>query len=119
MLDFGGISTLGWQGQTDFFEVTNKNIYLMCDSHIRFFGGLYFGIGLFLLLASTNLKKYQMALHLVFALIFLGGLARFTMMRFDIIFGPDIIASLLTELLLMPILFVWLTRIVKSSSSGD
>jgi hypothetical protein len=97
---------LGWQEQTKFLEVTNEYGYLMQDSHIRYFGGLYIGVGLFLLLASTNLRKYHAALNLVFALIFMGGLARFMMMRPDIIFGRDIIGSLLAELLLMPILYV-------------
>ncbi|MCB0172218.1 MAG: DUF4345 family protein [Anaerolineae bacterium] len=114
---FGGISTLGLQGQTEFFEVTNEAVYLVRDSHIRYFGGLYLGLGLFLILASTNLYKYQTALKLVFVLVFIGGLARFTMMRPDVIFGQDIIGSLLTELLLMPILFIWLSKIVKSSAS--
>ena len=111
---FGGIATLGLQGQTEFFEVTNETVFLMRDSHIRYFGGLYFGIGLFLILASTNLRTYNTALKLVFALTFIGGLARFTMMRFDIIFGPDIIGSLLVELILMPVLYFWLLKILKS-----
>ena len=112
---FGGIATLGLQGQTEFFEVTDETVFLIRDSHIRYFGGLYFGIGLFLILASTNLRKYHKALNLVFALIFIGGLARFTMMRFDIIFGPDIIGSLLVELVLMPVLYFWLLKILKSN----
>ena len=112
---FGGIATLGLRGQTEFFEVTDETIFLMRDSHIRYFGGLYFGIGLFLILASTNLRKYHTALNLVFAIIFIGGLARFTMMRFDIIFGPDIIGSLLVELVLMPVLYFWLLKILKSN----
>lgn len=111
---FGGISTLGWQGQTKFFEVIDEYAFLMQDSHIRFFGGLYIGMGIFLMLASTNVKKYYTALNLVLGLIFMGGLARFTMMRPDIIFGRDIIGSLLAELVLMPILFVWLLKIVKA-----
>jgi hypothetical protein len=115
-IGFGGILTLGWQGQTKFLEVTNEYGYLMQDSHIRYFGGLYIGVGLFLLLATTDLRKYQPALNLVFALIFMGGLARFTMMRPDIIFGRDIIGSLLAELVLMPILYVWLSKLVKSSA---
>ena len=115
---FGGISTLGLQGQTEFFEVTDETVFLMRDSHTRYFGGLYFGIGLFLILASTNLRKYHTALNLVFALIFTGGLARFTMMRFDIIFGPDIIGSILVELVLMPVLYFWLLKILKSLVPG-
>ena len=116
-IGFGGILTLGWQGQTKFLEVTNEYGYLMQDSHIRYFGGLYIGVGLFLILASTNLRKYQTALNLVFFLTFMGGLARFTMLRPDIIFGQDIIGSLLAELLLMPILYLWLSKLVKSSPS--
>ena len=111
---FGGIVTLGLQGQTEFFEVTNETVFLMRDSHIRYFGGLYFGIGVFLILASTNLSKYHTTLNLIFALIVIGGLARFTMMRFDIIFGPDIIGSILVELVLMPVLYFWLLKILKS-----
>ena len=112
---FGGIATLGLQGQTEFFEVTNENIFFMRDSHIRFLGGLYGGIGLFLILAATNLNKYQTALRLIFAVIFVGGLARFTMMRFDVIFGQDILTSVLVELILMPVLYVWSSRILKSN----
>jgi hypothetical protein len=85
-IGFGGILTLGWQGQTKVLDVTNEYGYLMQDSHIRYFGGLYIGVGLFLLLAATDLRKYQPALNLVFFLIFMGGLARFTMLRPDIIF---------------------------------
>lgn len=112
---FGGIATLGLQRQPEFFEVTNENIFLMRDSHIRFLGGLYGGIGLFLILAATNLNKYQTALRLIFAVIFVGGLARFTMMRFDVIFGQDILTSVLVELILMPVLYVWSSRILKSN----
>jgi hypothetical protein len=52
---------------------------------------------------------------LVFALIFMGGLARLTVARLDVIFGPDIIGSFLTEVLVMPILYVWLGRIVAAA----
>lgn len=118
-IGFGGILTLGWQGQIKFFEVTNEYAYLVQDSHIRYFGGLYIGVGLFLLLAATDLRKYQPALNLVFALIFMGGLARFSMLRPDIIFGGDIVGSLLAELVLMPVLYVWLSKLVKSPALGD
>jgi len=110
---FGGILTLGWQGTTDFVEITDEYVFQLHDSHIRFFGGLYIGIGAFLILGSTNLHKYYTPLTLMLVLMFVGGLARLTMMRPDIIFGPDIIGSLLAELVLMPILIVWLTRIVS------
>ncbi len=109
----GGIQTLGLQGQTKFLEITNEHMYLVQDSHIRFFGGLYFGVGLFLILASANLRKYAPGLKLVFVLIFIGGLARFSILRPDIIFGREIAGSLLAELVGMPLLFLWLSRTVR------
>jgi len=71
----GGILTLGWQGQTVFFEVTDQHSYLVQDSHIRFIGGLWLGIGLFFLVAATNVRKYKGAWFLAFALSFCGGRA--------------------------------------------
>ena len=110
---FGGILTLGWQGQTVFFEVTDEHMYLVQDSHIRFFGGLWLGIGLLFLLSSTNLQRYQNPLKFTFVLVFLGGLARFSQMHIDITLGQDIVGSSISELIGMPLLYLWLSRTVK------
>lgn len=111
---FGGIRTLGMQGPTNFLEIIDQRIFLIQDSHVRYFGGLYIGIGLFLVFAGTRPHKYHNALNLVFFLIFMGGLARLTMNRPDILFGPELIGSFLAEILLMPILYFWLARVVKN-----
>lgn len=110
---FGGMLTLGWQGQTAFFEVTHKHAYLTQDSHIRFLGGLWTGIGLLFMVASTNPQRYQSGLKIAFVLILLGGMARFSQMQIDIIFGKDIVGSLVAELAGMPLLYFWLSRTVK------
>jgi hypothetical protein len=112
----GGMLTLGWQGQTVFFQVTDEYSYLVQDSHIRFIGGLWLAVGLFFVIASTNLPRFRDALILAFALIFVGGLARFSQMRLDIIFGPEIVASLIAELVGMPLLYLWLTRTLRKAS---
>ena len=111
----GGMLTLGWQGQTGFFEVTDRQSYLVQDSHIRFIGGLWLGIGLFFLIAATNVAKFKTALFLAFALIFLGGLARFSQMHFDVTFGPKIIGSLIAELVGMPILYLWVNASLRKA----
>lgn len=110
---FGGMLTLGWQGQKTFFEITDRHSYLVQDSHIRFLGGLWTGIGLLFIVASTNVEKYQRALKSALALIFLGGLARFSQMQPDITFGKDIVGSLAAELVGMPLLYFWLSRTIK------
>ena len=111
----GGLRTLGWQGAGVFFEVTDEHLYLIRDSHMRFYGGLYLAVGLFLVLATTDLRRYRTALNLVFAMIFAGGLARVSAVRPDVVFGADPVVSLTVELVLMPILYVWLARMLRAT----
>ena len=54
---FGGLDTLGWQGPTDYVQVTDHDAYLLRDSHAHFYGGVYLGIAIFLIAASTNLAQ--------------------------------------------------------------
>lgn len=111
-LDFGlgGIKPLGWQGSTDFLEVTDELRYGVQDSNFRFFEGMISAFGAFVIFAVTNLPKYEPTLKLVFASIFVGGMTRFSSGDFDVIFSTDIIIALSVELGLMSILYVWLTR---------
>ena len=109
-LAFGGMLTLGWQGSNAFLAVTDEHAFLVQDSHIRFFGGLWMGVGALLMAATANLSKYRGPLNMAFALIFLGGLARMSQMHLEVTFGPDILGSLLAELVGMPLLYVWLSR---------
>ncbi len=90
-----------------------KQAFLVRDSPLLF-GGLYGGIGLFLILAASNLRRHQSALNLVFVLTFIGCLARFTMLRLDITFVPGMLPSLFVELVLMPIFVTWLAWSVRA-----
>ena len=110
----GGMLTLGWQDSTKFFEVTSMQPYLVQDSHIRFMGGIWTGIGLLFLVSVSNLQRYQSLLNFSFGLIFLAGLARFSQMNFGILFGPKIVGSLAAELIGMPILYFWLAKSTQS-----
>lgn len=112
---FGGMLTLGWQGQTTFFEVTDQHSYLVQDSHIRFLGGLWMGIGLLFIFAARNVERQQNVLKFALVLIFLGGLARFSQMQLDITFGKEIVGSLVAELVGMPLLYFWLSKTLKKS----
>src|SRR6185503_18967008 len=94
---FGGIRTLGWQGERLFFDVTNETAFLAQDSHVRFLGGLWLGVGLYFIVAATNLAKHRNTLCVVLALVFLGGLARLTQVHPATTFGPRILGSFLAE----------------------
>ncbi len=101
---FGGLETLGWQGPTKYFQITDHDAYLLRDSHTRFYGGVYLALAGFLIVAATNLHKYRTGLYLVFAAIFAGGLARLTQMEPGVTFGKDLTLSSVIELVGMPAL---------------
>lgn len=109
----GGLRTLGWQGAGVFYAVTDEHLYLIRDSHTRFYGGLYVAVGLFLLLAATNPGRFRVGLHLVFAMIFVGGLARLTVLRPDVLLGADLVTSIGIELIVMPLLGLWLALMTR------
>jgi hypothetical protein len=92
---FGGIRTLGWQGERMFFDVTNETAFWAQDSHVRFLGGMWLGVGLYFIVASTNLVRHRRPLSVILALVFLGGLARLTQMHPATTFGPSILGSFL------------------------
>jgi hypothetical protein len=112
----GGVMTMGWQGATDFVKVTNEHAYLIRDSHTRFYGGVWFAMGLMFILSTMDLKKYLPILQAMFVFIFIGGLARLGQMRFAVTFSADLIGSVIAELIGMPILFFWLGKAVSEKN---
>lgn len=111
-IGLGGIPTLGWGGQKDFFTVTKPTDYYIQDSHVRYVGGLWLGIGLFFFLSLTNLAKYKPLLLFCFVLIFFGGLLRLFQGQPATTFGLPVLPSLLAELAGMPLLFFWVQKAV-------
>lgn len=116
---FGGFKSLGLQGPTDFLRTIDAARYGVQDSHFRFFAGTFSVIGAFVIFATTNLQKYQHTLNLIFALIFVGGIMRFTSGDFSVIFSAQIIVALFAEIVLMAILYFWLAREMRTSRYGE
>ena len=106
----GGMRTLGWQGEGTYIEVTSEHAFLVQDSHVRFLAGVYSGLGLIFILAAADPRRFRSALRIACALIFLGGFARLSQMHFEVTFGPDLLGSMIAELVLMPILWVWASK---------
>lgn len=114
---FGGIQTLGWQVSPDFVSIADAASFKVQDSHVRFLGGLFGAMGVLILLASRNLAKYQAELRLIFIVMFVGGLARLSALQPEVLISSNIISSFLAEVLLMPILFFWLPRVIQKSDN--
>ena len=109
----GGIVTLGLQGPTDFLAVTDPQAFAAQDSHVRFLGGLWLGVGLLFVAAAWRLRALRPAVQAALVLIVIGGLARFSALRPDVLFGPQIVGSFLAEVALMPLLLLWSTRVAR------
>jgi hypothetical protein len=110
---FGGLKTLGWQGPTDYFRVTDHDAFLVRDSHAHYYGGVYLAVGIFLILAATNVAKYRQGLMVVFAMIFAGGLARLAQLEPGVTFGSALMVSTLIELVGVPLLALWVNRATR------
>ncbi len=106
----GGMPTLGLGGQTNFFKVTDMQPYLIQDSHIRFVGGVWMGLGGLFLVSVINPYKFKPQLQFACVLIFFGGLCRLLQMHPEITFGKNILGPFLAEIIGTPILFTWITK---------
>jgi len=113
----GGLATLGWLGATDFFRITDREMFLVQDSHQRFFGGVMLSMGALFILSATKIPRFHAALKFVLVAIFAGGLARFTQMKPAVTLGPHLLGPLAIELVLAPLLYLWLSRVVNGTRS--
>ncbi len=111
---FGGLNTLGLLGETSYFTVTDEYMFQIVDSHTRFFGGVWMGIGVIFFFAQKNLTRYQDLLKWSFAILFLGGLSRFTQLNLDVILTEDVLWAICVEIIGMPILYFWLSKVVDN-----
>ncbi len=94
-------------------EVIN-NAFL--DSQTRFFGAIWFGIGLMMYWIIPSIDKQTALLRLLAGGIFLGGIGRLSSV---FLVGPpptEFFAFIALELIGMPLLILWQSRISKSAS---
>ena len=109
-------ATLGLQGPTDFVTAADPARYATQDSHVRFLGGLWLGVGLLFVAAAWRLRSLKAAVQAALVLIVIGGLARLSAQRFDVLLGPDILGSFVAEVALMPVLLLWSTRVARAAA---
>ena len=114
---FGGIRTLGWLGPTDFIEVVNSSDFRVQDSHFRFLGGVWIGIGFVFVAGAFALRQLRLVLIVLCGLVFIGGLARFTGPSLATLFNLSVLPSLITELFVFPLLGYWIARSGKDHHS--
>ena len=107
---FGGIATLGLEGPTDFIAITDPAAFAVHDNHVRYLGGLWFGMGLLFIAASIRLDRLRVPVMTALALMFVGGAARLSAGDLSVFTSSLVGLSFVAEIVLMPLLFwrVWI-----------
>tara|TARA_R110002110_G_scaffold66978_1_gene183024 strand:- start:122414 stop:122848 length:435 start_codon:yes stop_codon:yes gene_type:complete len=85
------------------------------DSQNRFYGVSFTLYGVLLFLCSTDLQKYRVVLQCVIWVFFAAGLARLVSMGIYGMPSTLVLLLLASELLLPPLLAVWLRRVLSES----
>jgi len=104
---FGGIRTLGWQGGTDFLAVTDPGLFAVRDSHVRFLGGVWLGLGLTLCAATWKPAALKSTVLAICGMVFVGGVVRLVSTGLAVVTGPDLLQPLILELAAFPALALW------------
>jgi len=104
----GGIKTLGWQSTRDFVSIIDAPTYHAQDNHIRFIGGVWFGIGAAFMIGGFAMRKFRSTLIILSAIIAIAGLFRLSVMDTEVVLSAAIAPSFAFELFGFPLLAWWL-----------
>lgn len=105
----GGMRTLGWQA-SDFVSITDPTAFGIQDNHIRFIGGIWFGVGALFFVGGFKLALVRQTLVSLSLVVVLAGLFRLSAMDASIVLSSAIAPSMVLELIGFPLLALWLVR---------
>jgi hypothetical protein len=83
------------------------------DSQNRFYGVAFTLYGVLLFLCATDIPKYATVLRCVLWVFFAAGIARLVSVAIHGLPPPLVLALLVSELTLPPVLVLWLGRAVR------
>ncbi|MEM7303260.1 MAG: DUF4345 family protein [Pseudomonadota bacterium] len=114
----GGFETLGWQGDGRFFAITDHELFAIRDNHIRFIAGVWMTVGMLMMVGAAILRQMRTVLLSLIAMIFVGGLMRLSSADADLLSSSDIAPSLIGELVLFPLLGLWIIFATKDEAGA-
>ena len=116
-IGLGGIETMGWQGSGSSVDVTDPALFAVRDSHVRFIGGVWMGVGLLFFCGCVFFKELRPTLIALTALVFVGGVVRLLSLDWNVLLGMWVLPSLIAELFLFPALGYWIYRAKKQKTN--
>jgi hypothetical protein len=84
------------------------------DSQNRFYGVTFSLYGVLFYLCATDLPKYAAVLRCVLWVFFAAGLARLVSVATHGVPPPLVLALLVTEIALPPVLHLWLSKVLRA-----
>lgn len=112
-IGLGGIKTLGWQTVRDFVAITDSVTFGTQDNHIRFIGGVLFGVGVVFFAGGIALQSLRPTLIVLAILIAVAGLFRLSALDAAVFTSMAIVPSLALEVVGFPLLAWWLSKGVR------
>jgi hypothetical protein len=91
---------------------------LGAGTHGAYLSGLLLGVGLSFWSLIPNIAKHGRAFSLLTAVVVLGGLARLLLAARLGAWPPSVVAPLVMELGVTPLLWLWQRRVARPSLSG-
>ena len=85
----------------------------MLDSNLRFFGGIWLGLGLSLYLLIPNIEKQTLLFRVLWGMIFLGGIGRLASMLFLALPPLPFIGFTVLEIVGAPFFIWWQARLAR------
>jgi len=83
------------------------------DSHFRYLSGLLLGIGLGFLSAIPNIERQAIRIRLLTIIVVIGGSGRLAGFFLTGMPGPPLLAALVMELVVTPLLCLWQHRVAR------
>ena len=109
----GGMMTLGWQFPGDAASVANDQNFARHDSNARFFAGVFCGLSLTTIAAAFWPGRLRMVVAVFMLSITLGGVFRLLQGGYSPIWDMALLPSLVAELVLAPLLALWVLRATR------
>jgi hypothetical protein len=86
---------------------------IILDSNLRYFSGLWLGVGLILFWMIPSIERQKLVFRLVAGMIFIGGVGRVISILSFGVPSPLFIAFVVLELL-FPLLIIWQNRLSQA-----
>jgi hypothetical protein len=87
----------------------------LLDSNLRFFGGLWLGIGIAMYWLIPNIEKQTALFRALWLMIFIGGIGRLLSLLFLALPPGPFIAFTLLEVAGAPLFIAWQARVARGA----